>query len=276
MTEDDEASYTVALLSEPTGTVTVTVGGTTNTDLSVEPATLMFSTTAWSTAQTVTVDAGEDDDAVNDSVALTHTAGGGDYGAVSRNLTVTVTDIDTASTGITLAVTPATVGESADATNVRVTGTLNHAPALTDTTVTVTVGATSDVATEGTDYGTVADLTLTIAAGASSGTATFTITPTGDEVDEEDETVTVGGTASGFTVTAATVTITDDDTRGIALSPGGADGDRGRRGQLHGGAAERADRGSDGDGRRHDQHRPERVTGSADVQHHRLEHGAKR
>ena len=38
-------------------------------------------------------------------------------------------------------------------------------------------------------------------------------------MDEEDETVTVGGTASGFTVTAATVTITDDDTRGIALSP---------------------------------------------------------
>ena len=218
VTEGGEASYTVALLSKPTGAVTVTVGGATNTDLSVEPAALTFSTTAWSTVQTVTVDAGEDDDAVNDSVALTHTAGGGDYGAVSRNLTVTVTDIDTASTGITLAVTPATVGESADATNVRVTGTLNHAPALTDTTVTVTVGESSDPATEGTDYGTVADLTLTIAAGASSGTATFTITPTGDEVDEEDETVTVGGIASGFTVTAATVTITDDDTRGIALT----------------------------------------------------------
>ncbi|MCY4484712.1 MAG: hypothetical protein OXC12_17710, partial [Spirochaetaceae bacterium] len=172
---------------------------------------LTFSTTAWSTVQTVTVDAGEDDDAVNDSVALTHTAGGGDYGAVSRNLTVTVTDIDTASTGITLAVTPAAVGESADATNVRVTGTLNHAPALTDTTVTVTVGATSDPATEGTDYGTVADLTLTIVAGATSGTASFTFTPVDDTVDETDETVTVGGTAAGVAVTAAALTIIDDD-----------------------------------------------------------------
>ncbi|MCY4482332.1 MAG: hypothetical protein OXC12_05590, partial [Spirochaetaceae bacterium] len=219
VTEGDEAGYTVALQSEPTGEVTVTVGGTTNTDLSVEPAALTFSTTGWSTAQTVTVDAGADPDAVTDTAPLTHTVAGGDYGTVSRELTVTVTDTDTASTGITLAVAPASVGESAAATSVTVTGTLSDAAELTDTTVTVAVGASDDGATEGTDYATVADLTLTIAAGASSGTATFTITPTGDEVDEEDETVTVGGTVSGFAVTAATVTITDDDTRGIAVSP---------------------------------------------------------
>ena len=34
----------------------------------------------------------EDDDLTDDSVTLSHTAGGGDYGSVSKDLPVTVTD----------------------------------------------------------------------------------------------------------------------------------------------------------------------------------------
>ena len=65
-----------------------------------------------------------------------------------------------------------------------VTGTLDHAPRLADTAVTVTVGDAGDTATEGTDYGTIETVTLTIAVGATSGTKTFTLTPTNDDVDE--------------------------------------------------------------------------------------------
>ena len=96
VSEGGTGSYTVALSTQPTGAVTVAVGGTKDADLSVDEAGLTFSTTNWATAQTVTVRAGEDDDAVQDRATLTHTATGADYGTVSRDLPVTVTDNDTA------------------------------------------------------------------------------------------------------------------------------------------------------------------------------------
>ena len=53
---------------------------------------LTFTTTSWSTLQSVTVSAGQDDDAVNDTATLTHTASGGDYGSATGSVTVTVAD----------------------------------------------------------------------------------------------------------------------------------------------------------------------------------------
>ena len=40
-----------------------------------------------------------------------------------------------------------------------------------------------------------------------------------DAVDEEDETVTVGGSVTGLTVTGTELAIGDDDTRGVEVSP---------------------------------------------------------
>ena len=54
-----------------------------------------FSRTNWNTAQPVEVTAGQDDDAVEDTATLTHTASGGDYNSVTKDLLVTVTDNDT-------------------------------------------------------------------------------------------------------------------------------------------------------------------------------------
>ena len=53
-------------------------------------------------------------------------------------------------------------------------------------------------------------MTLTIDAGLASGTAMFTLTPTDDDVDEVNETLTVEGSTAvaGLDVTATTVTIT--------------------------------------------------------------------
>ena len=60
----------------------------------MSPAPLTFTTTTWSTEQTVTVSAGQDDDAANDMATLTHVASGADYGSVDNAiLTVTVTDM---------------------------------------------------------------------------------------------------------------------------------------------------------------------------------------
>ena len=58
---------------------------------------------------------------------------------------------------------------------------------------------------------------MTIGASSTSGTGTFTLTPTQDVLDEGDERITVGGTATGLTVTAASLTLTDDETASMAV-----------------------------------------------------------
>ncbi len=93
------------------------------------------------------------------------------------------------STAVALSLSAGSVAEDASATAITVTGTLNGAARTNDTTMTVEVGASGDAATEGTDYATVADLTLTIDAGETTGTASFTLTPTDDDVAEGDETL---------------------------------------------------------------------------------------
>ena len=86
-------------------------------------------------------------------------------------------------------------------------------------TVTVSVGAGGDSATEGTDYAAVTAFDVTIAAGQTSGSAPFTLTPVDDTLVEGNETITVGGAATGLTVNGTSMTLTDNDgTPAINLS----------------------------------------------------------
>ena len=94
-------TYTVVLDTQPTVNVTVTVAGHAGTDVTLTPSsgTLTFTTTNWSTAQTVTVTAGNDADTTNDTVTLAHSATSTDtnYGGITiGSVVVTVTDNDTA------------------------------------------------------------------------------------------------------------------------------------------------------------------------------------
>ena len=107
--EGGSGTYTVKLATLPTGNVTVTVGGVsgevtvdTNSGSPGNQNTLTFTTT-WDTGQTVTVAADEDDDTTNDSATLSHTAAGGVYNSVTGNVSVTVTDNDTANNAPTMA-----------------------------------------------------------------------------------------------------------------------------------------------------------------------------
>ena len=96
--EAGSGSYTVVLDTEPTAEVTVSVAGAAG-DVSASPTELTYTTSNWSTEQTVTVTAGEDDDTADDTVKLTHTAVStdGDYdGATVDEMTVTITDNDAA------------------------------------------------------------------------------------------------------------------------------------------------------------------------------------
>ena len=134
--------------------------------------------------------------------------------ALEKDRSLPQTILPSVSTGVTLSVSPDQVGEGDGATTLTVTATLNGLPLTADTAVALTVRAlTADT----TDFA--ADtVTLTISSGQASGTADLTLTPAGDDVDEGDETVAVEGAVAGLTVTADTVTITDDDTRGVDVS----------------------------------------------------------
>ena len=142
--------------------------------------------------------------------------------------TITITD-DDGSPAITLTASETTVVEDRyPAPTVTVTASIPSSGVkfAADTPVTVTVGASGDGATEGTDYSAVSDFTITLSAGSTSATGTFVLTPTDDYVDETDETVTVSGSASSpsgtaLTVNSDTITLTDnDDSPMITLDTG--------------------------------------------------------
>ena len=83
----------------------------------------------------------------------------------------------------------------------------------------MSVGGSGDTAAEGTDYATVGSVSLTINANQTAGTATFRLNPTDDNFDEDNEFLTVDGSVAGFSVTAATVTISDNDNAGVTVNP---------------------------------------------------------
>ena len=106
--------YTVKLATQPSDTVTVTISGHDSADQTLSGTTLTnnrltFTTTNWGTAQTITVKAGDDNNTGNESVTLAHTASGGGYVTVTKDLPVTITDDDTAD--IVLSETDLTVTE---------------------------------------------------------------------------------------------------------------------------------------------------------------------
>ena len=88
------ATYTVALASQPTDSVTITISGFENTDLTLDNPNLTFTTDNWATVQTVRVTAAEDNDDDNDIETLRHEASDGGYNSITANLQVTVEDDD--------------------------------------------------------------------------------------------------------------------------------------------------------------------------------------
>ena len=225
------AKYTVVLSTEPTAEVTVAVSSGAAGVATVAPTSLTFSTTNWKTKQTVTVTGVDDevDNAPDRTTTISHTAGGGDYGSVSKTVAVTVTDDEgTAS----LSVDDASVTEG-DTGTADLEFAVKLSPA-SDGEVTVqwaTSKESGDTAEPASDY-TAGSGTLTFAAGETGKTVTVAVT--GDQVDEPNETLTVtlSNQTSGVSITDATATgtITDDDatpTVGLALSPASIDEDGG-------------------------------------------------
>ena len=204
--EDSTGTYTVRLNTQPSGNVTVAIT-TSNTDVTPSSTSLTFSTSNWDTAQTVTVTAGEDGDATDDTATLTHNPSGGGYGSVSNaSLTVTVTDPDTA--GVTVfPETPLTITEGS---------TGSYSVKLdTQPLGNVTVSLESDNA----DVRVAASLRFTI---TNWATPQIVIVTARDDGDATDDTATITHMVSGYgSITVAdsvAVTVEDDDTPGVSVS----------------------------------------------------------
>ena len=221
VTEGDAAgtSYTVALATQPSGEVTVTISGHAGTDLSLSGPTLSsnmptFTTETWNIAQTVTVKAGQDDDAVNDAATLTHTASGGDYANVTRNLLVTVTDNDTA--GLVISKDNLTVGEG-DAAGTSYTVALATQPSG-EVTVTISGHAGTDLSLSGP---TLSSNMLTFTTETWNIAQTVTV-KAGQDDDGAADAATLTHTASGGDYVNVTkglpVTVTENDTAGLVIS----------------------------------------------------------
>ena len=138
--EGGTGTYTVALNTQPSGPVTVTVGDPTNTDVTVFPTSLTFTTGNWNSPRTVTVTAGQDDDGAEDTAEVTHSVSGYAGVVTAPAVTVTVTDDDTR--GVT--VTPTTFLLDADEST-RYTVVLDTEPVGGSVTVTINDPAGPDV-----------------------------------------------------------------------------------------------------------------------------------
>jgi hypothetical protein len=83
--EGGSAPLSVKLNQAPTSSVTVAVGRTGDTDVTVSPATLTFTTANWNTAQTVTVSGAQDADSTNGTATIGLTASGWTAASVTAN-----------------------------------------------------------------------------------------------------------------------------------------------------------------------------------------------
>ena len=208
------ASYDLVLASQPTGPVTITPSVSGEANLTLRPETLTFTTEDWNEQQTVTTEAAVDDDASDAVGSLDHLVAGADYSSLEvPSVAVTVTDVDEPSSAVLLSVQPGIVAEDAGATLLTLTAQLDRAPLESNTEVTVSFGAVTDAAEEGTDYRAVDDLTLTIPAGEARAETVFTLEPINDVLGEPDEAITVSGTLDeeDLEVQATAIAIRDDD-----------------------------------------------------------------
>ena len=208
--EGDSENYTVVLESAPTGAVTVAVGGTAG-DLTVAPEELTFTTLNWSTAQTVTVTAAEDEDSIVDApVTLTHTVSGGGYGGVvAPDVEVTILENDIPGVTVTPEELEVTEGSSESYTVV-----LDLEP---EGTVTVTVGGAVEDVTVAPE-----ELTFTTLNWSTAQTVTVTAAEDADAVVDAAVTLThevSGGGYDGVTAPDVEVTIIENDIAGVTVAP---------------------------------------------------------
>ena len=220
--ENDSATYTVALSTQPTGPVTVAIASSDASAATVDAddavgglqGTVTFTASTWNTARTVTVSALDDDDGFDETITLTHDPGGADYESGVSNATFAFTLDDDDPRGVVLSTSTLSVQEGGSATY---TARLRTQPTGGNVTVTIT-GAGGGIAPNptsltfnGANWNTPQQVRVSAARDGDSmdETATLTHTPSGAGTDY----------AAGAATAQIVVTATDIDTPGLQVSP---------------------------------------------------------
>ena len=212
LAEDDSATSITVTATLQDGTRTeatvVTIGtlaGTATKDTDYTAGTLTSITIPANTASgSGSITLNPTDDAVAEGDETIVIPGTTTVGLSVREATVTLTDDDA---DITLSASPANLREDDRATTVTVTALLSGST-RTEATV-VTIGTLGGTATQNTDYTATTLASITIPADAANGSGTITLTPADDKVEEGDETIEIPGSATGLTVSPASVTLAD-------------------------------------------------------------------
>ena len=216
--EGQSNTYTVVLDTQPATDVTIEITG--GGDVTTNPTQLVFTPTTWSTEQTVTVNAGEDDDAAQDSVTIGHSVADGsaqEYaGLTVGGVDVTVADKDSA--GVSISETALTITEGGSDSYTVVLTTRPSA----DVTVAISGHAGTDVSLSGE---TLANDALTFTLDNWNQAQTVTVNA-GEDDDAAQDSVTIGHSVAavsaqeyvGLTIGGVDVTITDKDSAGMSIS----------------------------------------------------------
>ena len=211
--ETHSDTYTVALASEPTASVTVAISSDDTNVATVSPASLTFTTTNWRTAQPVTVTAADDTDALKGAATVSHMVSGGNYeGVQAASVSIIVTDDDV----VLLDPTEATVAAGG-------TGTYSVVLAvepINDVTISVASGDTAVASVDKAslvftmlNWDTAQTVTVT---GVAAGAATIGHTVSGVDYGSTS----VSGPDLAITVAERAVQI---DPEAVTLDPGTTD-----------------------------------------------------
>ena len=208
--EGGMAVYALVLDTLPNTPVTIRPVSGDSGAVSVSPASLTFTPSNWDTAQMVSVTGVEDADTRNETVTISHNVSGYATVTTAAGVTATVTDEDIAEVSVTL--TSVSTDEGDAATYALQLATQPNGPV----TITPTSGNSGAVSVSP------ASLTFT----PSNWDTAQTMSVTGvEDADTREETVTVSHSVSGYdsvtTAAEVTVTVMDDDTPGVRVSPPG-------------------------------------------------------
>ncbi|MDX2090217.1 MAG: glycine-rich protein [Kofleriaceae bacterium] len=219
MTAEDgtTATFTVVLDVPPLADVTIPVSSPDTGEIAADVAQLVFTTTNWSTPQTVTL-TGIDDlvDDGNQTVGIDlGTIASTDTGYTALTLAdVAVVNVDDDQLGVIVTSAAGPTAESGTTTTFTVVLT-------SEPVAGVTVTPTSSDTTEGT-----VGAALEFTAGNWNTPQTVTVTGQNDDIDDGDITFPINfpitSTDTGYAAYAVTpiqVTNTDDDTAGLSVTP---------------------------------------------------------
>ena len=233
--EGSSNTYTLVLTAQPNSNVTVTATRTSgDTDLSISGSPLTFTNANWNTAQTLTVNAAEDDDTSTGSATFEHSTSSGDsrYDGVGVISDLVANEVENDTPGVTVTGSPLAVSEGSSNTYTLVLDT--QPTGNVTVSITKQSGGDDNLTLSGspltfttTNWNTAQTLTVSAAedGDATSGSATFRHTASSGDSGYDGGSVTISdlvaneveNDTAGITVTGSPLGVNEGSSNTYTL-----------------------------------------------------------